>query len=103
MSTDSPQDCTTGFCAQGPSPFANQPPLGLNLLAKDDPEDILPDWPQVAPELPADAYAIADALWWSRKLGERSARAEDMAFMLQDADAARAVQRALARTLRWWP
>ncbi|MDH1902749.1 fumarylacetoacetate hydrolase family protein [Comamonas aquatica] len=103
MSTDSPQDCTTGFCAQGPSPFANQPPLGLNLLAKDDPEDILPDWPQVAPELPADAYAIADALWWSRKLGERSARAEDMAFMLQDADAARAVQRALARTWRWWP
>lgn len=103
MSTDSSKDCTTGFCAQGPSPFANQPPLGLNLLAKDDPEDMLPDWPQVAPELPADAYAIADALWWSRKLGERSARAEDMAFMLQDADAARAVQRALARTWRWWP
>ncbi|ANY61000.1 hypothetical protein MA05_01450 [Comamonas aquatica] len=98
MSTDSDKDCSTGVCAQGPSPFANQPPLGLNLLAKDDPEDILPDWPQVAPELPADAYAIADALWWSRKLGERSARAEDMAFMLQDADAARAVQRALART-----
>lgn len=103
MSTESEKDCATGACATGPSPFANQPPLGLNLLAKDDPEDILPDWPQVAPQLPQDCYSVADALWWCHKLGERSARGADVVYMLRDADDARAVQNALAAARKWWP
>ena len=92
-----------GACASAPSPFANQPPLGLNLLPKDDPEDILPDWPQVAPDLPQDSYSIADALWWCHKLGERSARGADVAYMLRDASEARAVHHALAMARKWWP
>lgn len=103
MSTDSEKDCSTGLCSTGPSPFANQPPLGLNLLAKDDPEDVLPDWKQIAPELPEDAYSVADALWWSHKLGERSARGSDVVFMLRDAADARAVQNALSLARKWWP
>ena len=103
MSTDSEKDCATGLCATGPSPFANQPPMGMSLLAKDDPEDILPDWPKIAPDLPEDAYSIADALWWCHKLGERSARAADVIYMLRDAADARAVHNALAIARRWWP
>lgn len=105
MSTPPDKDCSTGFCVpnQGPSPFANQPPLGLNLLAQDDPEDILPDWPKVAPDLPQDTYSIADALWWCHKLGERSARGEDVAYMLRDASEARAVHNALGLARKWWP
>ena len=105
MSNESQKDCATGFCAPSaqPSPFANQPPMGMSLLAKDDPEDILPDWPQVAPELPQDAYSIADALWWCHKLGERSARGADVVYMLRDAADARAVQNALAAARQWWP
>lgn len=103
MSTESEKDCATGACATGPSPFANQPPMGLNLLAKDDPEDILPDWPHVAPQLPEDCYSVADALWWCHKLGERSARGADVVYMLRDANDARAVQNALAAARKWWP
>lgn len=103
MSIDAEKDCASGACSTAPSPFANQPPLGLSLLAKDDPEDILPDWPKVAPNLPEDAYSIADALWWCHKLGERSARGEDVAYMLRDAADARAVQNALALARKWWP
>ena len=101
MSTHSEKDCAQGACSTAPSPFANQPPLGLSLLAKDDPEDILPDWPQVAPDLPEDAYSIADALWWSRKLGDRVAHGADVAYMLRDAADARAVQNALAMVACW--
>lgn len=103
MSTPTEKDCSTGFCSTGPSPFANQPPLGLNLLPKDDPEDILPDWPQVAPSLPQDAYSIADALWWCRKLGERSANGADVVYMLTSESDARAVHNALATARKWWP
>lgn len=77
--------------------------MGLNLLAKDDPEDILPDWAQLAPALPQDCYSIADALWWCHKLGERSARGADVVYMLRDAADARAVQNALATARKWWP
>ena len=103
MSNDSEKDCSTGFCSTGPSPLANQPPLGLNLLAKDDPEDILPDWPKMVPELPQDCYAVADALWWAHKLQERTARGEDVAYMLRDAADARAVHLALGTVRQWWP
>ncbi len=105
MSTKPEQDCPSGQCSpqSGPSPFANQPPLGLSLLAKDDPEDILPDWPQIAPDLPQDAYSIADALWWCHKLGEPSARGADVAYMLTSEADARAVQNALAIARKWWP
>lgn len=95
-------DCSTGQCSTGPSPFANQPPLGLSELPPDDPEDMLPDWRQVAPALPDDGYAVADALWWSHKLGQRQARGADVGYMLQTADDARAVQQALARAWGWW-
>lgn len=77
--------------------------MGLNLLAKDDPEDILPNWPELAPQLPEDTYSIADALWWCRKLGERAAQGADVAYMLRDAADARAVQNALAIARKWWP
>lgn len=103
MSIPSEKDCASGACSTAPSPFANQPPLGLSLLAQDDPEDILPDWPKVAPNLPEDAYSIADALWWSHKLGERVASGADVAYMLRDAADARAVQNALALARKWWP
>lgn len=96
-------DCTTGLCHSGPSPFANQPPLGLRELPPDDPEDALPVWQQVAPALPEDAYSVADALWWSRKLGQRQANGADVAYMLQGPADARAVQNALARAWKWWP
>lgn len=92
-----------GLPAPGPSPFANQPPLGLSLLVKDDPEDILPHWPELAPQLPEDTYSIADALWWCRKLGERVANGADVAYMLHDAAQARAVHNALGVARKWWP
>ena len=103
MSNPSEKDCSSGYCSTGPSPFANQPPLGLNMLAKDDPEDILQDWAKITPDLPEDCYSIADALWWSHKLGERTARGQDVAYMLHDASDARAVQNALAIARKWWP
>ena len=103
MSTESEKDCSTGLCSTGPSPFANQPPMGLSLLAKDDPEDVLPDWKQLAPALPEDAYSVADALWWCHKLGTRAAHGADLAPMLRDAADARAVQNALALARKWWP
>lgn len=96
-------DCTTGLCNSGPSPFANQPPMGLRELPPDDPEDTLPVWQKLDPSLPEDAYSVADALWWSRKLGQRQARGADVGYMLRDAADARAVQNALARAWQWWP
>ena len=105
MSTESEKDHPSGFRPPhaGPSPFANQPPMGMNLLAKDDPADILPDWPVVVPSLPQDAYSIADALWWCHKLGEATARGADVAYMLSNADDARTVHDALAVVRHWWP
>ena len=104
MSKSPANDCTSGHCATtGPSPFANQPPLGLSELPPDDPEHMLPDWPKLAPDLPQDTYAIADALWWARKLGSPQAKGDDVAYMLRDAADARAVQEALAQTWGWWP
>lgn len=40
-----------------------------------------------------DAYAMADALWWARKLGSPQAMGADVAPLLRGEDA-RAVQRA---------
>lgn len=77
--------------------------MGLSLLAKDDPEDVLPDWKQLAPALPEDAYSVADALWWCHKLGTRAAHGADLAPMLRDSADARAVQNALALARKWWP
>ena len=77
--------------------------MGMNLLAKDDPEDILPNWPELAPQLPEDTYSIADALWWCRKLGKQVAQGSDVAYMLRDDADARAVQNALAIARKWWP
>ena len=94
------KDCSTGWC--GPAPFANTPPIGLAPELQKQ-EDVLPDWKQIAPDLPEDAYATADALWWSRKLGAPQALGADLAPLLADEADARAVQRALARTWDWWP
>ncbi|MDR0216533.1 MAG: fumarylacetoacetate hydrolase family protein [Comamonas sp.] len=94
------KDCSTGWC--GPAPFANTPPIGLAPELQKQ-EDVLPDWKQIAPDLPVDAYATADALWWSRKLGAPQALGADLAPLLTGEDDARAVQRALARTWDWWP
>ncbi|MDR2299733.1 MAG: fumarylacetoacetate hydrolase family protein [Comamonas sp.] len=94
------KDCSTGWC--GPAPFANTPPIGLAPELQKQ-EDVLPDWKQIAPDLPEDAYATADALWWSRKLGAPQALGADLAPLLTGEDDARAVQRALARTWDWWP
>ena len=94
------KDCKSGWC--GPAPFANTPPVGLapELQAQ---EEVLPDWKQIAPGLHEDAYATADARWWSRKLGEPQALGADLAPLLGDEDDARAVQRALAQVWGWWP
>ena len=86
----------------GPAPFANTPPIGLAPELQDQ-EEVLPDWKQIAPYLPEDAYSCADALWWSRKLGEKMSTGADVAFLLRDETDARAVQRALAITWDWWP
>ena len=94
------KDCSTGWC--GPAPFANTPPIGLAPELQKQ-EDVLPDWTQIAPDLPEDAYATADALWWSRKLGAPQALGADLAPLLAGEDDARAVQRALARAWDWWP
>lgn len=94
------KDCSTGWC--GPAPFANTPPIGLAPELQKQ-EDVLPDWTQIAPDLPEDAYATADALWWSRKLGAPQALGADLAPLLGGEDDARAVQRALALAWDWWP
>ena len=86
----------------GPAPFANTPPMGLAPELQDQ-DEVLPDWEQIAPYLHEDAYATADALWWSRKLGEKMSNGADVAFLLRDETDARAVQRALAITWDWWP
>lgn len=93
-------DCESGWC--GPAPFANTPPMGLAPELQVQ-EDALPDWAQIAPSLPEDAYSAADALWWSRKLGEKMSLGADVAPLLRGADDARAVQRALAEVWSWWP
>jgi hypothetical protein len=95
-------DCQDGWCASGPAPFANTPPIGL-APALQDQHDVLPDWSKQAPNLHEDAYAMADALWWSRKLGASQALGADVAPLLRGPDDARAVQRALAQTYGWWP
>jgi 2-keto-4-pentenoate hydratase len=64
---------------------------------------LLPDWAQMAPQLHEDAYAMADALWWSRKLGSPQAQGADVAPLLRGPEDARAVQRALAQAYGWWP
>ena len=94
------KDCSTGWC--GPAPFANTPPIGLapELL---DQSEVLPDWKTLAPDLHQDAYATADALWWSHKLGQPVSQGGDVAALLRDAGDARAVQRALAQVYGWWP
>jgi len=97
-----PNECRDGLCAGGPSPLANTPPMGL-APALQDQHDVLPDWNHLAPDLHEDAYAMADALWWSRKLGESMCLGADVAPLLRDAGDARAVQRALARACSWWP
>ena len=86
----------------GPAPFANTPPIGLAPELQDQ-DEVLPDWKQIAPYLHEDAYSCADALWWSRKLGETMSNGADVAFLLRDEADARAVQRALAGTWNWWP
>jgi 2-keto-4-pentenoate hydratase len=78
------------------------PPIGL-APALQDQHDVLPDWSKQAPDLHEDAYAMADALWWSRKLGASQALGADVAPLLRGPDDARAVQRALAQTYGWWP
>ena len=93
-------DCKSGWC--GPAPFANTPPMGLAPELQTQ-EDVLPDWKQIAPELHEDAYATADALWWSRKLGEKMSLGADVAPLMRGEADARAVQSALARAWNWWP
>ena len=69
------KDCSTGWC--GPAPFANTPPIGLAPELQTQ-EEMLPQWEELAPDLPLDGYATADALWWSRKLGEPQALGADL-------------------------
>lgn len=95
-------DCQDGWCASGPAPFANTPPMGLAPELQDQ-HEVLPEWEKLAPDLHEDAYAMADALWWSRKLGASQALGADVAPLLRGPDDARAVQRALAQTYGWWP
>jgi hypothetical protein len=83
-------DCQDGWCASGPA-LANTP-IGL-APALQDQHDVLPDWSKQAPDLHEDAYAMADALWWSRKLGASQALGADVAPLLRGPDDARAVQR----------
>lgn len=68
-----------------------------------DQEDVLPNWKDMAPDLHEDAYAMADALWWARKLGETMAQGADVAVLLRGPEDARAVQKALAVAYDWWP
>ncbi|MEG1735011.1 MAG: fumarylacetoacetate hydrolase family protein [Comamonas sp.] len=93
-------DCQDGWC--GPAPFANTPPMGLAPELRDV-QDVLPDWAQLAPALHEDAYATADALWWSRKLGEKMSLGADVAALMRSEEDARAVQSALAGVWGWWP
>ena len=92
--------CQDGWC--GPSPFANTPPIGLAPELADQ-QEVLPDWKRLAPLLPEDSYATADALWWSRRLGHCVGQGADVAPLLRDAADARAVQSALAAAYGWWP
>ena len=94
------KDSPSGW--SGPAPFANTPPIGLAPELQTQ-EDVLPDWKALWPDLPEDSYAAADALWWSRKLGQPQALGADVAPLMADAADARAVQSALARTWDWWP
>lgn len=93
-------ECRTATC--GPAPFANTPPMGLAPDLQTQ-HDLLPDWKQIAPDLHEDAYAMADALWWARKLGRPQAQGADVAPLLRGPEDARAVQRALAQVYGWWP
>lgn len=68
-----------------------------------DQQEVLPDWKRLAPLLPEDSYATADALWWSRRLGHSVGQGADVAPLLRDAADARAVQSALAAAYGWWP
>lgn len=68
-----------------------------------DQQDVLPDWKLLAPALHEDSYATADALWWSRKLGQTMGLGADVASLMRGEDDARQVQRALARAYGWWP
>ena len=94
------KQCKDEWC--GPAPFANTPPIGLapELLQQ---QDVLPDWKSIAPELHEDSYATADALWWSRKLGQTMSLGADVAPLMRDEADARAVQQALAKAYDWWP
>ena len=87
---------------RGPAPFANTPPIGL-APALQEQQDVLPDWQSIAPELHEDSYATADALWWSRKLGQTMSLGADVAPLMRDEADARAVQQALAKVYGWWP
>lgn len=90
-----------GWKANGPSPLANTPPMGLAPELQEQ-EDVLPAWKTIFPALHEDSYAAADALWWSYKLGEPMSLGADVtALMRSDVDA-RAVQSALARVYEWW-
>ncbi|QXZ08809.1 fumarylacetoacetate hydrolase family protein [Comamonas sp. Y33R10-2] len=94
------KDSNSGL--NGPALFANTPPIGLAPELQDQ-EEVLPDWKLLWPALPEDCYASADALWWSRKLGEPQALGADVAPLIASEADARAVQSALARTWDWWP
>lgn len=96
--------CPDGACGPAPtvSPFANTPPMGLAPELRDQ-QDVLPGWKALAPALHEDCYATADALWWSRKLGQTMAMGADVAPLMRGEDDARQVQRALARAYGWWP
>lgn len=54
-------DCQDGWCASGPAPFANTPPMGLAPELQEQ-HDVLPEWEKLAPDLHEDAYAMADAV-----------------------------------------
>lgn len=86
----------------GPAPFANTPPIGLSPELQQQ-QDVLPDWHTIAPELHEDSYATADALWWSRKLGQTMSLGADVAPLMRGEEDANAVQQALAKAYGWWP
>lgn len=93
-------ECEKSGC--GPAPFANTPPIGLAPELQEQ-QDVLPDWKTLEPALHEDSYATADALWWSRKLGQTMALGADVAPLMRGEEDARQVQRALARAYGWWP